>query len=481
MQETNTWSPLPCRMADFESQGLEAGADILWKFEGTNTEVAGAIEAARDLGMTPVPLVRAWASSSGRLTADTLASLQSLLVEQIKTSNVDGIVLSLHGAMAAEGCDDADEALARAAREVVGAGVPLVVCLDLHANVTAGLAAVADVVIGYRTYPHTDQAETGRRAAVLVARLLQGERLTTVVAKRPMLVPAESQSTSSGPLGNLRAAADALEADPIADISLFPVQPWLDVEELGFGVTVTTSADRDRARQIAERLAESAWDARKDFTVELVAPNEAIDRAKAAHVRPFLLSESADSPTAGAGADSPAMVREFLARDNGLRAYVTLVDEAAVARCFEAGVGAVVRTPVGATIDGRFHEPVLLDATVERLGSHPVVLTGPSFTGMEVSMGRWVVVSRGNLSVLITERPAFTADPETFRHVGLDPSIADIVVVRSATLYKAAYPEHSVEAALTLDLPGASTARLDLLDFERAPRPLFPVDEFDRC
>jgi microcystin degradation protein MlrC len=155
---------------------------------------------------------------------------------------------------------------------------------------------------------------------------------------------------------------------------------------------------------------------------------------------------------------------------------VTVVDEGAVAACFAAGIGECVQIPVGATIDSRYCKPFQLQGTVSRLGDDPVVLTGPSFTGMPVSMGRWAVVWSGETAVLLTERPALTIDPATFHHVGLDPAEADVVVVRSATLYRAAYPAPSAAASVTLDLPGASTPRLDRLEFTRAPRPLHPVD-----
>ena len=72
--------------------------------------------------------------------------------------------------------------------------------------------------------------------------------------------------------------------------------------------------------------------------------------------------------------------------------------------------------------------------------------------------------------------PAPTFDPAGYRHAGLEPREADVVVVRSATMYRAGYAGLYTEAIL-LDLPGASTPRFDYLTFERAPRPLYPIDQ----
>src|SRR5436190_1001802 len=135
MQETNTFSPLVCTLADFEAHGLLEGRAVLDALRGTNTEAAGAIAALDEAGVEALPLVRAWAMSSGRVARNTLDELCRRLVHRIElAAPLDGLVLSLHGAMAAEGDDDADLTLLRAARRAVGPSAPIGVCLDLHAN-----------------------------------------------------------------------------------------------------------------------------------------------------------------------------------------------------------------------------------------------------------------------------------------------------------------------------------------------------------
>jgi microcystin degradation protein MlrC len=475
VQETNTFSPQLSSIEDFESQGIDEGEDIR-RLIGTNTEVGGALERLAARGAKPVPLVRAWAMSSGRLTSAALEGLGQRLQGQLRDAGrLHGLVLSLHGALSAERADDADLVLLEAARETVGPGCVIGVCLDLHANVTAELVERSDFLIGYHTYPHVDQGETGARAADLVVDALVRRRTpVTAFAKRPMLVPAEAQG-SDGPFGRLRAEADRRTANPVLDVSLFPVQPWLDVDQLGFGVTVTADRDAALARAIAEEMADLVWDARRDFVVELFEPERAIAEVRASSERPILLSESSDSPTAGATGDSPAMVGALLEHGCGLRSYATLVDQPAVAACHEAGVGAAVDVRVGATLDARFHEPVPLRGRVRAVGGGSFPLEGPVFHGMNVSMGRYAIVDAGDLSVLVTERPACTFDPTTFRHVGLPPEEADVIVIRSAHLFRAGFAGVA-DRALFLDLPGASTPRLDSLLFMRAPRPLYPIE-----
>jgi len=479
IQETNTFAAQPSTLDDFTAQGLWAGAEAAERSAGTNTEIAGALERITAGGAEGVPIVRAWAMSGGVLDAYAFAYLRGLLFDGLVAAGpLDALVLCLHGALVAEGEPAADAALVEAARAVLPPGTPLVVTHDLHANVTARLVGQVDALVGFHTYPHVDQGDTGRRGAAIALRILgDGLRPGTVLAKRPMLVPAESQAIADPPMAALRRLADGATGGPILDVSLFPVQPWLDVPELGFGVTVTHAGDPPAAHAAANAIADAAWERRGEFAVRPVPVPEAVASVRARTGRgPVLLVQSADSPTAGASADSATVIAALLERAGEIRSYATAVDAPAVASCHMAGTGGAVDTPVGATLDPRWSAPVRVTGTVTRLGAEPVTLTGAAMTGQEVGMGRWATVDTGTgLTVLLTERPAPTFDPAGYRHAGLEPADADAVVVRSATLYRAGYSGGYAEAIL-LDLPGASTPRLDYLDFRHAPRPLYPID-----
>jgi microcystin degradation protein MlrC len=478
IQETNTFSPRLSTLEDFRVQGLWVGPEAVELSRGTNTEFAGATAAVEAAGAVAVPIVRAWAMSDGILTAAALAELRRMLVGGLSAGRpVDGLVLCLHGALVSQDEPAADVALTRAARDHLGPSVPIVVTHDLHANVTDRIVSLADAVIGFRTYPHVDQGDTGRRGAQLILDLLcGGPRPATALAKRSMVVPAEGQALADPPMCRLRELADLATAGPIIDVSLFPVQPWLDVPELGFGVTVTHLDAPEAAQSVADRVADQAWQSRHCFEPTLVAVDDAVNSvAESCSGTTVLLVQSADSPTAGATADSAAVIASLLRHGRGISALATVVDSPAVALCFEAGMDGQVRTSLGATLDRRWSEPVLVEGVVRALGDSPVILTGRSMTGQQISMGRWASLEIGNLTVLVTERATPTFDPAGYRHAGLEPSKYDAVLVRSATLFRAGFAG-LFDVAHILDLPGASTPNLRHLDFHRAPRPMFPLD-----
>jgi microcystin degradation protein MlrC len=76
---------------------------------------------------------------------------------------------------------------------------------------------------------------------------------------------------------------------------------------------------------------------------------------------------------------------------------------------------------------------------------------------------------------LVTELPAWSADPATWRHAGFDPYDVDVLILRSCTDYIANFPS-SASTAVVADVPGAATPRLSRLTYERCRTLPFPID-----
>ena len=472
VQETNTFSPKPTEWEDFT---VLVGAEAEVALEGTNTEFAGAVSELRRQGVDHVPLVAAWALPSGPVTEGTFHRLSELLDAGVKQAGkLDGLVLSLHGAMVSEDHFDADSTLIEVARRRMD-GAPVGVCLDLHANLTVRMVELADVMVGYHTEPHIDMASTGERIARLVAASARNEiRPAMGLAKRSLLIPAEGMRTDVGPMSEVRTIANGLIRDQVLDVSIFPVQPWLDVPELGLGVLVVTDDDAEGASLMAEGLAYEVWRRRgRMVTPRILTTSAAFATARLSSTRPFVMAHTADCPTAGASGDDPILVTEAARHGADLTVLHSVLDPAAARHCGRA-VGSRTKVDVGGGFNPAARQ-VTVEGVVTSAGAGSYRLTGCSFTGREVSMGEWAVLTTGRHHLLISSRPAITADPATWRHAGLDPDRTDVLVVRSCSDYRANFPTAAPEA-ITLDLPGASTPRLEYLRFVHAPRPLYPID-----
>ena len=187
MHESNTFAEGRTTRDDFLSGGLEVGEGIFSRWGDAHHEVAGFFDASRELGFEAAPTMMGWATPSAPLTAETFQSLTDQLIDELrKAGPIDGVLLALHGAMVAEGVDDADGTIARRVRDLIGPDKTLVVSLDLHGNTSAELVKAADAIVAYRTYPHVDQRQRGLDAGRLAYRAARGEiRPTQAIAKPP--------------------------------------------------------------------------------------------------------------------------------------------------------------------------------------------------------------------------------------------------------------------------------------------------------
>jgi microcystin degradation protein MlrC len=474
-QESNSFSPLPTTLDSFADGYLLFGDEIGPRLQQTNCEVAGFLSLD---GIEPIPTVAAWSLSGGPLSSDAFAFLKGELLARVQAAGpLDGILLALHGAMLAEGIDDADGAILAELRAQVGPALSIVVTLDLHANVTQLMVDACDLLVPYRTYPHVDQADTGERAARFLRQIIyEGLRPVTALEKIPMLVYSENQQTTHGPMAHLMNRAGALATQPgMVAASVLPVQPWLDVPDLGMSVLATADGDGALARQHARALASEAWQLRKAFDIELVPIEEAI-RLALESPGPVVLADSADSTGSGSPGDSTAILAALLRAPLTKPALLTVVDPEAAMAALEAGIGAQISISLGGKIDHIFNRPVEVTATVLQLvedGSFR--MSGPAFTGLDFNMGRAAVLAAGQVHILVTERRVWTHDPALYRAMDLEPATAQIVVVKSPNLFRASY-EPIASRILLVDGPGASTSNYARLPFRKIPRPLFPLD-----
>ena len=137
------------------------------------------------------------------------------------------------------------------------------------------------------------------------------------------------------------------------------------------------------------------------------------------------------------------------------------------------------RSDVGGKLDNVYNQPVRFTGVVTFAGPASFRFGGGGYTGMGVDMGLCAVVRHEELHLLITSNSCFSIDPEIYRAVGLEPTDAQIVVVKSAIQFRSGFVGIE-KGIMLLDSPGMSSDHLEQYDFKRVQRPLFPLDqEFD--
>jgi microcystin degradation protein MlrC len=479
MQESHSFSPVAGSWLHFGPEQLVRGPEMIRRFSGTGTELGGVLAAADQAGAEIVPLMSAVASaSSGPVQHAVFAALRDELLDRLGSAGpIDGLCMVLHGAMAAEGFEDATGEVLAALHTQIGPAIPLIATLDLHANTTAQMVAQSTALVGYHTAPHVDQYETGQRAMSLLLAVLEGRARPAVALRRlPMILPAENGRTTEGPLSEVMRQVEALAKRPeILDASAFSVQPWLDLWDVGCSVLVVADGDRGLAEAEADGLADAFWRRRHEFAVELTPTRAAIRRALESPRGPFVLADAADAPSSGAPGNSTAVLRTLLECQPERDCLLNIVDAEAVASMIAAGPGKDVTLEIGGRIAGS-DRPVQVSGRVRLIADGDFVNKGPGNRGALTHRGLTGVLQIGHIHLVVMERPVIQWDPELYRSVGLEPRDAQIVVVKSPAAFRAAYAPFAAEILL-LDAPGICSPDLRSFPFKRVHRPLYPLDD----
>lgn len=475
MQESNSFSPRKTSIGNFT---IATTTELLIRKPDANLEFEGSLDEITRCGGEGIAIFNAFALPSGPIELSSLSQLIDVVREHLNPqTSLDGLVLCLHGAMLDERGNSADLAILRMAREYLGNSIPMAVSLDFHANISSEFLDLATIISGYKTNPHIDLSDTGRRVVRLLAQVLSGALKPVMhLEKCPAIFADQTLNTSEGVLAQILKEHIADPDPSIVDVSIFPCQPWIDSKGIGFATLCLSNELKQPGVDLAKKIVQEVWRQRRDFKIaNLATPKEAIQIAEKSEVRPFIIAESSDAPTAGAAGDSPVMIKAILDSKTQLVTYIPLTDAIAVMKCHENQIGSEVTLILGCTIDDRWSQPVSLRAKINYLGDGDYALSGIGYFGLKVTMGRFAVVSNNSMKILISELPCWSADPATWRYAKLNTNNAQLIVVRSCLDFKANFPNSS-ENAITLDVLGSASTRFTELPYEHCRIGTWPID-----
>jgi microcystin degradation protein MlrC len=460
--ETNTFAPSKADYAAFEAgggwPGAQYGEPIFGAVEGANIPAAGAIQALRAAGHQLVGTAWAAASPSAHVTSDAFERISTEMVKRLQVAApLDAVYLDLHGAMVVETFDDGEGELLRRVREAVGARVPVVASLDLHANVTRAMVERADALVAYRTYPHVDMAQTGARAARVLDHMVRaGERPKGGFHQLDYLTGIPSQCSFIEPCKAIYQELSRLEERHGSVLSFTPGFPMADFADCGMSVFGYGS------REAVEQLRGAVADAEKDFAMELHDAPDAVRRAKSlgAPGAPVVLADTQDNPGAGGNGDTTGLLKVLIQQDAQEAVLGMLIDPASAQRAHEVGQGNSAAFGLGGRSGIPGDSPCSSEFTVERLGDGRFTCTGPMFKGFRMNLGPMALLrSRAapGVRVVLASRKCQAADQEMFRHLGVEPRRSRIVALKSSVHFRADF-EPIAKAVLVVKAPGPALA-----------------------
>jgi microcystin degradation protein MlrC len=479
LYESNTFNPVRADLKAFQDTYLAEG-ETTRDLVSANMEIGGFYQALDGAeGVIVVPGFVAWGVPGGVVTREAFDALAGRLCEGIRAAGpLDGLYLSLHGAMVAEGEDDCEGLLLERSRGIVGAGVPIVVSVDWHACMTRRMLENADIFVGYRTYPHTDLAETGARAARCMLRALSdGGRVRKLFARIPLLVPVENCSTDRDPSAALIGMLSEMDRLPgVVSVVHSMSNPWTDAPGSGTSLLVCCEEGAD-AGMLAARRDEAlrfVWESRRAYQAEVPGVDGFLSRLGALE-KPVCAVDLGDIITAGSPGDSTFLLREFIARSLRARVLMCMIDPAAAQEAFSAGSGAERELTLGGAGSG-YNGKITVSARVLRTAHQPFIPRGDALRGMAVDPGRRALLQIRNIRLLVVQHRAFLHDPEAYRSMGQEPGWAEVIVQKSHQLFKPGYRD-IMRSLEYVDTPGPSSRNLAGLGFRKVPRPIFPLDD----
>lgn len=480
--ETHTFLDAVTRWEDFD---VALGSAILAK-AGDESPTAGFLEEAQQAGWDVLPTIDARAVPSGpvedavfeRIWAEFAARARPLLA-----AGVDGIFLVLHGAMVTVSLEDPEgEFLARLRALPGAASLPVFGVLDLHANVTARMCALADGLVTYRKNPHIDAKYSAQRAARLLGRCLATGRWPRLHWCRvPIVWAPPGTGTEADPMLSLNLLAEKIESvDPA--VWCFNVAAgfsFADTAETGLTLSLVHDGPPERAREHLLTSARLAWKLRERGLQQYPDASDVLTQLGSDPAGPVLLVEPADNIGGGAPGDGTGILRALLA-NNAARALVAINDPAAVAALAGIALGGSATVAIGGRGWPRDPGPVPLEVTLVSRSDGTFRLEDPhshlaSMSGIHYAMGPSAVVRHHGITILLTSRKTPPFDLGQFRSQGIEPRAFSLIGVKAAVAHRRAYEPIAI-ASYFVDTPGPCSSNLAHFPFRRLRRPVFPLD-----
>ncbi|AEH83605.1 Conserved hypothetical protein (plasmid) [Sinorhizobium meliloti SM11] len=440
--ETNTFSPICIDRRAFEAS-LYAPPG---KHPETPTLCTAPITVGRRVtaqkGWELIEGTAAWADPAGLVNRQTYEDLRDEILGQLRSAlPVDAVVLGLHGAMVADGCEDTEGDLLQRVREIVGADVLVCAELDPHSHLTARRAAAADFFVFFKEFPHTDFVERAEDLWRIAIDTLEG-RVTPVMSIFDCRM-IDVFPTSRDPMRSFVDKLMQIERDDADVLSLSVVHGFMagDVAEMGTKMLVVTNGKAEKGEALARELGLELFSRRGTYRMPEIDERQAVAQALAAPAGPVVIADMWDNPGGGTAGDATVVLEELIARNATDTAIGTIWDPMAVQICMAAGEDAEIPLRFGAKSGPGTGQPIDGIVKVVKLVRNAEMRFGESFA----PFGDAVHIRLHGIDIILNTTRAQSFDPSLFSVMGIDPTSKKILVIKSTNHFFASFSKIASE------------------------------------
>ena len=477
--ETNVFASSRATLSDFEMAdswpGLLVGENVRPGLKGTTIPLAGFIAAVddhnRDHPDSQINLIpTCWASAepSSFVADEAYETITEIILTGIHDHpNIDGIYLDLHGAMVTDSHPDGEGELLTRIRKKVGDRLPVVISLDLHANLTETMVKNASAITIFRTYPHLDMAQTGARALPILLQLMDGVDYYAEWRQLPYLIPLQAQYTGGKPIKTLYDAVVKMDQAPHQWAEFAAGFPASDIADAGPSF-LTYSTHKHNAETMLQTLYQQGIAEEQNFDVSLLDADQAVAHALHAHQqtgKPSIIADVQDNPGAGGSSDTTGLIAALI-KAKADQSIVGMINDPEIARkAHIAGEGAMIAGELGGKSDGvSIPGPFL----VEKITNGIFPFGGEMYKGCIADAGPCALLSiphsDADIKLVVSSKRCQNLDQSIFKHIGVEPADAAVIVVKSTVHFRADY-EPLGGVIINAFSPGAHPCNLDDVTF----------------
>ncbi len=474
--ETNTFSPMPTGLADFDITRADDHSAVEQSEESSTINLLRRRTAEIDGEF--VGSLFAFAQPAGLTVRTAYETLRDELLSDLREAMpVDIVLLPLHGAMVAEGYDDCEGDLIHEVRQIVGPDAVIGVELDLHCHLTQLMVDEADVIVIYKEYPHVDVQARANEMFDLAVATKRGE-IKPVMG----LYDCRMIGVYMTPFEPMRTFVDDMMVaegqDGVLSLSIAHCFPWADVPDCGARMLAVIDGDQPHADGVAAAWGQRFFDLRHATLVNSLPLAQAIDKALAINEHPIVIADQSDNPGGGAPSDSTFALKALLDRGVQNVGLAMIWDPIVVQVAQSAGVGAKLDVRLGGKMGPMSGDPLDLSVTVtgiiaEMIQDWPQEGSDP----LAMRCGDAVALHCNGIDIIVNSKRGQVFSPQVFSNFGIDPMQKRLLVVKSTQHFYAGYAPIASEIVY-MAAPGAIAPRFTEIPYTRVDLNKFPwVDD----
>ena len=468
--ETNTFSPMPTGRNAFEATLVTRHATQ----QPGNLFTAPLHEwrrMAEEKGWEVVESLSAAAQPAGTTVRAVYEGYRDEILADIKAHKPDMLLMSMHGAMVADGYDDCEGDMMARARALMGPDKVIGLELDPHNHLTKAMLFNATLIINYKEYPHVDAPERARELFVMAADA--AARKTKPVMRAydcRMLTLIETMKEPAKSF--VQAMKDAEGKDGILSVSLTHGFPWADVADVGAKTLVIADGSAEKAANLAKEFGHRLWDIREGLRMNYPDIGQALDIVAASNHGPIALADMGDNAGGGAPADSTFFLQEILKRGMKDIAHGIFWDPVLVAMCQDAGVGARMRVRLGGKICAESGDAVDIEATVRGIREGMTQKLGDS----DMPMGTGVWLDADGVHLIVSSIRTQNFSPSVYTDLGIDITAMKALIPKSTNHFYQNFERISPQV-IHVRSPGTVTPDMTIIPFTKRDGNFWPKVE----